>query len=191
MKAAEISKSALFPHNEDEFSSILLPTEWKEMTPLTKNTRSYQYVKWGTLIAFILLTVLLMIVLATDWIGSSYFNIAYLFLVIIRLIKHPGNLFIFSNGIILNGKYYPSDQIKYYEIEKIIRWHDLYGLDTRVNNAYKLTINVKRKLIQSNFVVIEDLEHLDQIITLLENLEIKRNQKMKKTYSSNGKVANE
>ncbi|MEH7346057.1 hypothetical protein V7122_19625 [Bacillus sp. JJ1532] len=189
-KAADCSKDALFPKKEHEFSSILLPTEWKEMEPLTKHTKSYQYVKWGTMIALVLLTVLLIIVISTDWLGSSFFSFAYLFFTIISAIKHRGNLFILPNGLILHGKFYSSDQIKYYETEKVIRWHELYGLDSRVNNAYKLTFHLKNRLFQPSFIVVRDLDHLEKIIGLLNEQSIMRIQKEKKPYSSVVKLTN-
>ncbi|MFZ3589444.1 hypothetical protein ACOI1C_09215 [Bacillus sp. DJP31] len=71
-KAADLSMGALYPKKEEEFSSILLPIGWKEMEPLTKEKKSYQFVKWGTPLALGLLTVLVVIVLSTDWLGSSY-----------------------------------------------------------------------------------------------------------------------
>ena len=163
-----LSKEALYPVKEEEFKSILLPLEWKEMEPLKENTKSYQYVKWGTRIVLVLLSVLLWIVLMTDWLGTSFFSFAYLFFIILSAIKHPGNLFILSEGIVLDGRYYPSKQIKYYETEKIIRWHELYGLDSQVNNAYKLTFKLKNKLFGSDFVVVKDETHLEQILALLE-----------------------
>jgi hypothetical protein len=183
-KAADLSKDAYYPKKEDEFSSILLPIEWKEMEHLTKDTKSYQYVKWGTVVALVLLTILLWIVLATEWLGSSYFSVVYLFLTIMSAIKHRGNLFILPKGLILNGKYYSSNQIKYYETERIIRWHELYGLNSRVNNAYKLTFTVKNKLFQPNFIMVEDSDHLDQIIHLLDEQGISASKKMEKPNAS-------
>jgi hypothetical protein len=68
----------------------------------------------------------------------------------------------------MNGKYYSSNQIKSYESEQIIRWHELYGLDSRVNNAYKLTINVKKMFIQPDYIVVKDRTYLEKINALLE-----------------------
>lgn len=167
-KAADLSKDALYPKIDDEFSGILLPAEWKEMEPLAKNTKSYQYVKWGTLIALVLLLVLLWIVLATEWLGSSFFSVVYLFIVIISSIKHRGNLYILSKGIILNGKYYSPNQIKNYQIEKIVRWHELYGLDDRLNNAYKMTFKIKKELFPPNYIVVKDADYLERMILLLD-----------------------
>ncbi|ETI68945.1 hypothetical protein [Neobacillus vireti] len=166
-KAAELSKDALYPMNEVDFAGIIIPNEWKQMEPLTKNTKSYRYVLWGTVAALVVLTVLLVIVLTTNWIDSSYFSLAYLFFAIISSIRHRGNLFILPKGIVLNGKYFTYSQIKNYESEQIIRWHNLYGLDSKVNNAYKLTIHVKRNLFHSNFLVIGNSAQLEQITTLL------------------------
>lgn len=171
-KAVDTSENALYPKTEDEFSSILLPNEYKEMEPLTKDTKSYQYVKWGTLVAFLLLVSLLMLVLTTNWFESSAFTVVYLFIAIITAIRHRGNLFILEKGIILNGKYYSRHKIKNFETEQIIKWHELYGLQSRVNNAYKLTVKIKNDLFQPGFVVIEDKEHLDRIATLLKQLDI-------------------
>ncbi|WP_077210527.1 hypothetical protein [Bacillus dakarensis] len=173
-KAAELSKSSLFPLEEDEFRSILIPAEWKEMEPIKKSSRSYQFVKWGTVAALILLTLLLWIVITTDLLGTSFFSFAYLFFVIISAVKHRGNLFILPNGIILNGRYFFAPSIKSYEIEKIIRWHELYGLHPRVDNAYKLTLNVKGNLFHNNYVVVDDPAHLIKIIDLLEQQGIPR-----------------
>lgn len=166
-KAAELSKDALYPMNDSEFAGIIVPYEWKQMEPLTKNTKSYRYVVWGTVAALVLLTALLVIVLTTNWIDSSFFSLAYLFFAIISSIRHRGNLFILPKGIVLNGKYFIYNQIKNYETEQIVRWHDLYGLDKKVNNAYKLTIRLKRNLFPSNFLVIGNSAQLEQISTLL------------------------
>ncbi|WP_235846850.1 hypothetical protein [Neobacillus soli] len=148
------------------------------MGALTKNTKSYQFVKWGTAAALVLLTILLVIVVATEWVESSFFSVAYLFFVIISAVRHRGNLFILPKGIILNGKFYSSNQLKSYEIEKIVRWHSLYGLNSRVNNAYKLSINRKKKQFQPEFIVVENLVHLEQITALLNQQGIQGIQKV-------------
>ncbi len=175
-KAAELTKGAQYPKNKSEFASILIPTEWKEMEPLTKLTKSYQFVKWATVTALLLLAGLAWIVLATDWLNSAFFTIAYLFFWMISSIQHRGNLYLLPNGLIMNGKYYSIHQIKHYETEQIVRWHELYGLDPRVNNAYKLTIKSKRRF-QSHFFIVEDCNHLEQIQTILEKQGIHRVEK--------------
>jgi hypothetical protein len=175
-KAAEMAKEAVFPRQNAEFSSILIPTEFKEMKPLTKNTRSYQIVKWGTVAVCILFSALLWMVYATNWLQASFLNLIYLFCVILSWIHHPGNFYILSKGLIVNGRYFTFNRIKKYETEKIVRWHDLYGLESRVNNAYKFTIKLKNGFFQPNYVVIEDLSHLEKIISLLEKHEIKGTQ---------------
>ncbi|MGP7819337.1 hypothetical protein [Niallia sp. 01092] len=167
-KAVEISTDAIYPQQEDEFCSILIPNEWKEMECLSKSTRSYQFVKWGTVAALVFLSGILIILLATDWLESMYLSAAYWWFYIIISIRHRGNLFILKDGLIINGKYYLTNEIKSYETEQIIRWHELYGLHSRLNNAYKLTINVKKKFSPSNMIVVEDRIHLEKIILLLE-----------------------
>lgn len=49
-----------------------------------------------------------------------------------------------------------------------MRWHDLYGMNDRMNFGYKLAIKVKGFFPLVNFVVVEKEEHLEQIIHLLE-----------------------
>lgn len=167
-RAAEISQHALFPKTEREFASVLIPAEWKEMEPLTKSTKSYLYVKWGTAAALLLVTILLGVSLVTDWFETSLFSFVYFFFVIIRAIPHRGNLFIFQEGLILNGRYYSNNQIRSYEVEEVVRWHELYGLDDRVNYGYKLTFHVKKlRLLEANYVVVAEQEHLDRILRLL------------------------
>jgi len=167
-KAADVSKGALYPIKESVFAGIMIPYEWKQIEPLTKNTKSYRYVKWGTIAALVLLTSLLVIVLTTDWLGTSYFSLTYLFFVIINSIRHRGNLFILPKGIILNGKFVSYNQIKHFETEQIVRWHDLYGLDSKVNNAYKLTIKLKRTFFQPHFLVVANAAQLEQISAFLQ-----------------------
>ncbi|MFS0862838.1 hypothetical protein [Fredinandcohnia sp. 179-A 10B2 NHS] len=166
-KAADLTNNAIFPQREEEFQSILVPGEWKEMQPLSKDTRSYKYVEWGTLAAMLFILIIVVAVLTSDFLGSSFFSIAYILFAIIRIVQHRGNFYVLSNGIILHGRYYSFRQVKAYEIEQIIRWHDLYGLDDRLNNSYKLTIKVKSVFPQQNFVVIEDKTNLEKIIALL------------------------
>jgi hypothetical protein len=167
-KAANSAQTAIYPQGAEEFSSILLPGEWLEMEPLTKDSKSYRVVKWGTYAALILLTLLLGVVLATDWVDTSFFSFTYFFFIIISAIRHRGNFFILPKGIILNARYYSFAQIKYYEAERIIRWHELYGLDPRADNGYKLTFKIKNKLFQPNFLVVENSEQLEKISSLLE-----------------------
>ncbi|MEH7013295.1 hypothetical protein V7087_21210 [Neobacillus niacini] len=177
-KAADSAREAIFPKTKSEFDSILIPTEWKEMEPLTKKTKSYRLVKWGTITALVLLSLLLWMVISTNWIKSSFFTLAYLFFAIINLIHHRGNLYILQRGLILFGKYYSFKRVNYYEVEKIVRWHELYGLDSSVNNGYKLTIIFKKQLFSSSkFVVIKDFEHLKQIVTLFEGYGIRQSSK--------------
>lgn len=78
-KAVDLSKEALFPKTEEEFRGIFIPTEYREMEPLSKSTRSYKFVKWGTVVAIVVLLGLLIVILTTDFLGSSFFSMAYLF----------------------------------------------------------------------------------------------------------------
>jgi hypothetical protein len=167
-KAAEITDEALYPRDEEEFASILIPNGWKEMGAITKKTKSYQYVHWGTFAALVFLVVLLGIILTTHWVDPDFLDIAFIFFLIINAVRHQGNLFILQKGIVLNSNYYPINQIKSYECEQIIRWHNLYGLDARVNNAFKLKMNVKNKIVQPDFIVVKDRKHLEKITTLLD-----------------------
>ncbi|WP_256218569.1 hypothetical protein [Bacillus sp. MUM 116] len=143
------------------------------MKPLTKQTKSYQYVKWGTVLGLFILVVVLLVVFTTDYLGSSFFNLAYIFYILISLVRHQGNLYILPKGIILNGKYYPASQIQHYETEQIVRWHELYGYHSRVDNGYKLKFDIKRKMFQPDYVVVEDYAHLQQIMALLDQKGIK------------------
>jgi hypothetical protein len=173
-----MSEAAIFPKTEQDFNRILIPNEWKEMQPISKSSKSYQYVKWGTLAVLLLLFTLFFIVLTTDWIGSSFFSSAYLFFILISTVKHRGCLFILSEGVIVNGKFYSAKQITSYKTEKIIRWHELYGYSTRVDNGYKLTFRLKRSFFNpSSYVVVEDKETLDHIIALLEKQGVKSRSK--------------
>ncbi|MGG5254073.1 hypothetical protein ACQYAD_11320 [Neobacillus sp. SM06] len=172
-KAVDCSQNALYPTEKDEFESILIPSEWKEMEMLSKDTKSYKFVNWGTTLTILLLMVMLWIVVTTNWLDSTFLSFAYLFFLLISAVKHRGNLFVLPKGLIVNGRFYTSEKIKGYEVEKIVRWHELYGLDTRLNHAFKLTIHYRNKLRQSSFVVVEDCNHLNKIINLLNRIGIK------------------
>lgn len=167
-KAVVSSKTAMYPQEPGEFTSILLPGEWKEMEPLDDRSKSYRFVKWGTSAVLMLLLLQLWVVLATDWLDTSFFSAAYLFFVIISAVRHRGNFFILSEGIILNARYYSFSQITYYKTEKVSLGHELYGLDSRVDNGFKLTFNIKNKLFHPDYVIVEDRENLDKITSMLE-----------------------
>lgn len=171
-KAADYSENALFPSNKEEFRHILIPNEWKEMQPLSKNSRSYQWVKWGTNIIFVILIILLIVVLTSELLGPPILSFSYIFFNLIALVKHQGSFYILSDGLILDGKYISAKEIKHYEVEKIVRWHSLYGLHDRVNNGYKLSFKKKNGFMGSSFVVIEDEEHLKRIQSYLADLSI-------------------
>lgn len=167
-KAAETSKEALFPKSKEEFSSILLPGEWLEMEPLTKESKSYRVVKWGTFAALVFLMLLLAAVLFTDWLDTQFFGVSYLFFIILSAVRHRGNFFILPEGVILNARFYTFSEIKLYEAERIIRWHELYGLDQRADNGYKLSFKKKNKLFQPNYVVLQHQNQMEKILGLLE-----------------------
>lgn len=166
--SAEIADNALYPTNEEDMKSIVIPSEFKVMQPLTKKTKSYQWVKWGTVGVISLLTALLAVVYWTDMLHQSIFSIVYLFFILISSIKHRGNFYLLAEGMILNGYYVPWGKVKGYEIEKIIKWHELYGLDDKINQGYKLKVKVKSKWFQPQFVVVRNQVQLDRILTLLE-----------------------
>lgn len=173
-KAAEMSHDALYPKSKREFQHILIPNEWKEMEPLSKNTKTYQYVKWGTFLALVLLFTLLVMVLTTDWLKSSFISSAYLFFVLISAVKHKSCFYVLSDGIILDGRFYSKQQIHSYKIEKIIRWHELYGYSTRVDNGYKFSVKVKGTLFSTTrYVVIEQREQVNRVQSLFEEQGIK------------------
>lgn len=166
-KAVNISREAIFPVNKEQFSKILIPNDWKEMELLSRKTKSYKLTHWGTIIAIILLGIIF-ILLATDKTKIYASNIVYFFLLFFHAIRHPGNLFIFHDGVILNSKYYGAKEIKNVNVEQIIRWHDLYGLHDRLNNAYKLEFTLKRSFFNKQYVVVEDKDLLEQILQLLK-----------------------
>ncbi|UII58304.1 hypothetical protein LS684_22100 (plasmid) [Cytobacillus spongiae] len=165
--SAEKAANALFPTSEEEMNQILIPSEFMEMQPLTKGTRSYKLVKWGTVGVICLFAVLMMVVFWTDMLHQSIFSIVYLFFFLISSIKHRGNFYIVAGGLILNGYYFAWDRVKGYELEKIIKWHELYGLDDKINHGYKLAVKVDNKWFQPQFVVVRDQVHLDRILSLL------------------------
>ncbi|RIW27653.1 hypothetical protein D3H55_22690 [Bacillus salacetis] len=167
-KAAESAPAAVYPQSKEEFSGILLPGEWLEMEPLNKESKSYRVVNWGTYAALALLFSLLGVVLATDWLDTQFIMVSYLFFIILSAIRHRGNFFILPNGVILNARYYPFSDIKVYETERIVRWHELYGLDERADNGYKLAFKIKNKWLQPHYVVIQHKEQLDKVTALLK-----------------------
>ncbi|ALC91510.1 hypothetical protein AM500_18260 [Bacillus sp. FJAT-18017] len=166
-KAINLSGNALFPVTEEHFSSVLMAGEWKTASRLSKRTKSYQIVKWGTSAALIVLAALLVIVMYTDWLSTYLFSSAYLFYLILNAIKHPGNFFVVPNGIILDSKFIASSDIKEYSVERIVRWHALYGLDSRVNNGFKLSFHFNGGLSPADYVVITEKKELETVIKLL------------------------
>ncbi|WP_316571425.1 hypothetical protein [Neobacillus sp. YIM B06451] len=166
-KAIDLAENSLFPVAEGQFSSVLIPGEWKITSRLSKQTKSYRIVKWGTGAVLILMATLLVLVMYIDWLSSSLFSSAYLFYLILNAVKHPGNFYIVPNGIILESKFIPSSDIKEYSVEKIVRWHALYGLDSRVNNGFKVSFNFKNKLAPPDYVVITEKKELETVIELL------------------------
>lgn len=168
-KAIKLSKNAIVPVKPEEYAKILIPAEWKEMQPLTKQSRAYLLVKWGTVAVVVIFSVLFGFALVTDWLDTAYLNLIYLFCMATSIIHHPGNFYLLQNGIVLNGRYYSFNQVKRYQVEQIIRWHDLYGLDSRVNNSYKLTLKINNWTNQPNFIVVEDDELLNKMVRVLQH----------------------
>ncbi|WP_234987320.1 hypothetical protein [Bacillus sinesaloumensis] len=188
-KAVDLSKQAIFPQTKQEFQSILIPTEFKEMEPLSKSTKSYKIVKWGTVAAIFILIGLLIVVFTTDYLRSSIFSLSYFFFAIITAVRHRGNLFLLPDGIILQGRYFSYNRVKEYEVEQIVRWHDLYGLEDRLNFSYKLTVKVKGFFPLVNYVAVENEDHLNKIIDILEMNGVTGTRKPDSTHQSSPKVS--
>ncbi|HEY4554458.1 MAG TPA: hypothetical protein VIG80_14800 [Bacillaceae bacterium] len=166
-KAAELSAEALYPIGE-QFTNVFTDREWNEMKPISKQTKSYRIVKWGTVAALVFVLGLAGIVFLTDLVSSSIFSFIYIFYFYMSAIRHPGNFFILQKGIIMDSKYISPSSIKEFSMEKIRRWHALYGYHSKVNNGYKLSFSFKNRLIPSSFVVVTEEKDLNEIIRLLE-----------------------
>ncbi|WP_071459677.1 hypothetical protein [Bacillus massilinigeriensis] len=182
-KALHACKHATFPLNQNEFSAVLIPDAkgWSEMIPLSAQTSSYKKVKWGTVVA---ITILVILLVFTNYLDRAFLSMAYLFFLMIESTRHPGNLYIADKGIVLHCRYIPATSIKHYRTEKIVKWHSLYGIDTQVNNAYKLTFKMNKSWQQSHYVVIKNFEELEKITRLLGLQGIPRVQKSEHPYPS-------
>ncbi|WP_059173241.1 hypothetical protein [Bacillus sp. FJAT-27445] len=167
-KAIRLVENAIFPVTEEHFSNVLIAGEWKIASRLSKRAKSYHIVKWGTGVALVLLAALLVIVIYTDWLGSYLFSSAYLFYMLLNAVKHPGNFYIVPNGIILQSKFISYSDITDYSVERIVRWHNLYGYDSRVNNGFKVSFDFKKKLTPLDYVVITERKELETVIELLD-----------------------
>lgn len=168
-KAVELSRRVIFPATETEYKRILLPGgQWEEMQTLSRKTKSYQVVKWGTILSILVMLAFTIFTVTDEQRTFSFITIGYVFFSFIELVKHPGNFYLLEEGFIINGKFYRYDQVVEWKAEKVVRWSELYGLDDRVNHGYKWSVKVKRTLFQPSFVVIEDDETLNQVVDLLE-----------------------
>ncbi|MGD6818123.1 hypothetical protein ACQCVE_13760 [Metabacillus sp. 113a] len=166
--AADLAEKALYPVSKDEFDTLLIPADWKEMKPITKQSKSYQMVKWGTAVLALCMFGAVWLILTADSPEYYVLNIVYAFISIIHLVKHPGNLYMLPEGMILNGRYYAYRKVKGFSAEEIDRPHALYGLDSRINGAFKLTVRLKNHYSGERFAVVEDEEHLNKITGLLK-----------------------
>ncbi len=182
-KAAELSLKAYYPSNKEEFDRIVAPAEWKTMEPLSKNSKSYRWVKWGTILILLLLGGLMFLVLWSHSLEPYVFNVGYIFFILLNSIKHHGNFYLLTNGLILNGRFYTWNQLKNYKVEKIHIGHELYGLDDKINNRYKLAVEIKKRLVQPGYIVVTDYDELEKIIHKLHEQRIEGNIQIHNTYS--------
>ncbi len=176
--ATDKTNEAIYPIKTEEMKGILIPIEFKEMEPLTKRTKSYQWVKWGTRGVIMVLIAVIWIVFRTDWLHENFLIIVYMFFMLIGSIKHRGNLYLLPDGLILNGFFIPWNRVKGYRVEKIMKFHKLYGLDEKVNHGFKLNLNVKNKWFQPSYIVIREHNQLQTILSHLEQRGVKGTKKM-------------
>lgn len=167
-------EGALYPGGEEEMKHILIPNEWNEMKPLKKGAKTYRIVQWGTVAALFALGIFFVVAMVVDLNPALLPSILYLFLAILLAVKHPGNLYILPDGMILNGRYVPAGRIGGYKTEEIVRWHELYGLDSRINNKYKLTVVLNKSFFTTKFFVVTEREELQKIENLLRTLGIEK-----------------
>lgn len=167
-------EEALYPGGEEEMKHILIPNEWKEMKPLHRDTKTYRIVQWGTVAALFALGILFVVAVVVDLNPALLPTFLYLFLAILLAVKHPGNLYILPDGMILNGRYLPTGLIRGYKTEEIVRWHELYGLDPRINNKYKLTVVLRRRFFTTKFFVVTEREELQKIERSLRKMGIEK-----------------
>ncbi|KUP08609.1 hypothetical protein Q73_05305 [Bacillus coahuilensis m2-6] len=171
-KTMVASKSSYFP-NEPEMKSILFPNEWEQMEPVNENSSSYKWVIRGNLIAIVMTIVIYIILLKY---GPVNLSTLPLFLYIITTVftgfnQRVRNLYIVEHGLIVKNKLYNKEKISFIEIEKIIKWHPLYGLSQEINNGYRIKI-VKRLSLASDIVVITEDKVLDRFIKEAKRMQI-------------------
>ncbi|TMU87469.1 hypothetical protein FGG79_04915 [Bacillus sp. BHET2] len=176
--AADKTSAAIYPISREEMNSILIPTEYKEMKPLTKRTKSYQWVKWGSRGVIIVCIGLIWSVFRTDWLHEFHPIVLYMFIMLIGSIKHRGNFYLLPDGLILNGYFIPWNRVKEYRVEKIMKFHELYGLDEKINHGFKLNLIMKNKWFQRSYIVIREHNQLQTILSHLKQRGVEGTMKM-------------
>ena len=168
-KAVERSVEAYYPSAHSTLDNILVPDRWEPMIPLDKRSKSYRIVHWGTPALILLMSILFILVFGMDFLHGSFINFGYIFFTFLVMIRHQGNIYLLNDGVILNGRFFSWNKVKGYRVEKIVKWHELYGLDDRLNNSYKVSLLLKRGIFQPNYVVLTEECDMKTAVQLLED----------------------
>ncbi|MEI5907480.1 hypothetical protein WAK64_10465 [Bacillus spongiae] len=179
-KAMQLTEEALFPQ-KDQYEKVLTPYAWTEMRPLTKDAKSYKYYNWLTVVIVLLLIAMFYFVFIDKTIQGNVIVTSYLLLSMTNLIRLPASFYLIPNGLILNGFFYPWSKINSYEVERIVKWHSMYGLHEKINNGYCVRFQIKKRWLRPQPIVISDYETFHFINNyLIERGIIQKEAKVKK-----------
>lgn len=155
------------------YQSLCQQNSWKKSQPLLKNTRDYKMIHWLAIIIPSLFGLTVIGTLLIDRLGVSFFINANMFLLYtLPLFTTKAYFYFFQDGVIINGVCYAWEKLESVQVEKITKWHPLYGLNKDINDGYRIVIHVKRKFFNKHYMIVTDQEEKDDIIKRIEKQQI-------------------
>ncbi|WP_335869510.1 hypothetical protein [Bacillus sp. 2205SS5-2] len=167
-----LTKQAIFPMEQAQYETIRIAPEWNAMQPFTSTSKRYKWINIITLLILAFVGFLGYFVFIDQAIQEQFILVIYLLASVPGWMKQPGNIYIVKKGVILHGLFYRWSEVKSYEVEKVVKWHSLYGYHEKVNNGYLLKVRIKRKWLQPEAVVFSDKKRLDEALSYFHQQEI-------------------
>ncbi|WP_243290462.1 hypothetical protein [Bacillus sp. FJAT-47783] len=167
--SVEKIRNALDTNKIPHFQSIRIPVDWKEMEQLEKRAKGYRLAHWLTIGLISIMTTILFLVIKFKSLDEiSLLMLSFVLSLHISSVLQRGNFYLLPDGLVINSMFYSWDAVQLVRVEKIVKWHELYGLDDAINDGFKLTVRVKRKLFQPQYIVVTEEEELNEMVSIFE-----------------------
>ncbi|WP_243387708.1 hypothetical protein [Bacillus kexueae] len=154
------------------FYSVRRENDWKAVQPLSRKSKDYLIIHWCAIALPFLYAGILFIIFVFNILDTWFFIYGnFLLFHILPFLMRRFYFYLLNDGLIIHGVFYHWDKIERVEVEKITKWHPLYGLDKEINDGYRIVFFLNQKMNRKQTIVLVDEEEKNTIVDEIEKQE--------------------